>query len=158
MITTTYPKARGSSSREPLHPGAQRSLIPDVDYRYWGFWTDQDGDPRELDLTMRQHAHVENHIQRLKESGLTAMPFTKFEANAAWLFTVRLAGDLVRWFQLLCCSGSWRNARPKTMRWGFFHAPARLVRRDRQIVVRVIDGWPATAAITDTCQRLSLIT
>ncbi len=28
--------------REPLHPGAQRSLIPDLDYRYWGFWTDQE--------------------------------------------------------------------------------------------------------------------
>lgn len=144
--------------REPLHPGAQRSLIPDLDFRYWGFWTDQEGDPRELDATMRAHAHVENHIQRLKESGLSAMPFTNFAANQAWLFVVRLASDLVRWFQLLCCSGRWTSARPKTMRWGFFHAPARLVRRGRQRIVRVIDGWPATEAITAAYQRLNLIT
>jgi len=39
--------------REPLHPGAQRSLFPSLDYRYWGFYTDQDGDPRALDATMR---------------------------------------------------------------------------------------------------------
>jgi hypothetical protein len=30
--------------REPLHPGAQRSLIPSLEFRYWGFWIDQDGD------------------------------------------------------------------------------------------------------------------
>jgi len=144
--------------REPLHPGAQRSLIPSLEFRYWGFWTDQAGDPRELDATMRAHAHVENHIQRLKESGLSSMPFTRFAANAAWLFAVRLSSDLVRWFQLLCCSGRWKNARPKTMRWGFFHAPGRLVRRSRQLVVRVIDGWPATSVLTDAYQRMALIT
>ncbi|MEI2651160.1 MAG: transposase [Microthrixaceae bacterium] len=37
--------------REPLHPGAQRSLFPSMDYRYWGFYTDQPGDPRDLDAT-----------------------------------------------------------------------------------------------------------
>jgi hypothetical protein len=144
--------------REPLHPGAQRSLIPSLDFRYWGFWTDQEGDPRELDATMRAHAHVENHIQRLKDSGLTSMPFTNFAANAAWLFVVCLSGDLVRWFQLLCLSGPWKSARPKALRWGLFHAPGRLVRRSRQLVVRVIDGWPATKVLTDSYARMTLIT
>ena len=60
--------------REPLHPGAQRSLFPHLDYRYWGFYTDRDGDPTELDVTMRAHAHVEQHIRRLKDSGLTRFP------------------------------------------------------------------------------------
>jgi len=144
--------------REPLHPGAQRSLIPSLDFRYWGFWTDQTGDPRDLDATMRAHAHVENHIQRLKESGLNAMPFTRFAANAAWLFAVCLAGDLVRWFQLLCLSGRWKNARPKTLRWGLWHAPGRLVRISRRLVVRVISGWPATDVLTAAYQRLALLT
>jgi hypothetical protein len=60
--------------REPLHPGAQRSLFPSLDFRYWGFYTDQDGDPRDLDVTMRAHAHVEQHICRLKDSGLMRFP------------------------------------------------------------------------------------
>jgi hypothetical protein len=47
--------------REPLHPGAQRSLIPSLEFRYWGFWTDQDGDPRELDATMRARVRREPH-------------------------------------------------------------------------------------------------
>ena len=144
--------------REPLHPGAQRSLIPSLEFRYWGFYTDQPGDPRDLDVTMRDHAHVENHIQRLKDSGLTSMPFTNFAANQAWLFAVRLAGDLVRWFQLLCLEGSWKNARPKTLRWGLFHAPGRLVHRSRQIVVRVIEGWPATDVLLRAYRSVALLT
>jgi len=79
--------------REPLHPGAQRSLFPSLEYRYWGFYTDQAGDPVELDVIMRAHAHVENHIERLKESGLCRFPFSDFEANANWMAIVLLAAD-----------------------------------------------------------------
>jgi hypothetical protein len=144
--------------REPLHPGAQRSLFPSLDHRFWGFYTDQDGDPRDLDVTMRAHAHVESHIQRLKDSGLCRFPFVSFEANSNWLMTVALAADLVRWFQLLCFDGTWSDARPKALRWGIFHAPGRLVHRARQRVVRIIDGWPTTQVLLDAYQRIALIT
>ena len=60
--------------REPRHPGAQTSLLPDLEYRFWGHYTDQDGDPATLDRQMRAHAHVEDHIGRLKDSGLVAVP------------------------------------------------------------------------------------
>ena len=125
--------------REPLHPGAQRSLFPSLDFRYWGFYTDAEGSSVELDTTMRAHAHVEQHIQRLKDSGLCRFPFTNFEANANWMMAVGLAADLVRWFQLLCMDGSWVNARPKTLRWGIFHAPGRLIHRSGQHVVRIVE-------------------
>jgi len=144
--------------REPLHPGAQRSLFPSLDFRYWGFYTDAEGTPVELDATMRAHAHVERHIQRLKDSGLCRMPFTSFEANATWMMAVAMSADLVRWFQLLCFDGSWVDARPKAMRWGIFHAPGRLIRRSRQRVVRIIDGWPGTDALLEAYRRIALLT
>ena len=144
--------------REPLHPGAQRSLFPSFEFRYWGFYTDQAGDPRDLDRTMRAHAHVEQHICRLKDSGLTRFPFASFEANTTWLATVALAADLVGWFQLLCLDGTWRDARPKALRWGIFHAPERLVHRARRRIVRVIDGWPTTQVLLDAYRRIELIT
>jgi len=144
--------------REPLHPGAQRSLFPSDEFRYWGFYTDCDGDPVDLDLTMRAHAHVEDHIQRLKESGLTRFPFTNFEANANWLMTVAMAGDLVRWFQLLCLDGSWKDARPKALRWEIFHAPGRIVRGARRVVVRLLDGWPTAGQLLNVYQRIVLLT
>jgi hypothetical protein len=142
--------------REPFHPRAQRSLFPSLDFRYWGFYTDQDGDPRDLDVTMRAHAHGEQHIARLKDSGLMRFPFTSFEANTNWLMTGALAADLVRWFQLLCFA--WKDARPKALRWGIFHAPGRLVLRARRRVVRIVDGWPSTRALLDAYQRIELIT
>jgi hypothetical protein len=144
--------------REPLHPGAQRSLFPSLDYRYWGFYTDQAGDPCDLDVTMRAHAHVEQHICRLKDSGLTRFPFTSFEANSTWLTTVALAADLVQWFQLLCLEGSWQAARPKALRWGIFHAPGRLVHRARRRIVRIVDGWPTTDVLLGAYRRMALLT
>jgi hypothetical protein len=144
--------------REPLHPGAQRSLFPSLEFRYWGFYTDAEGSPVELDATMRAHAHVEQHIQRLKDSGLCRFPFTSFEANCNWMMTVAIAADLVRWFQLLCFDGTWVNARPKAMRWGIFHAPGRLIHRARQRVVRIIDGWPGTDALLKAYRNIELTT
>jgi Transposase DDE domain group 1 len=144
--------------REPLHPGAQQSLFKALDYRYWGFYTDCDGDPVELDCAMRAHAHVEDHILRLKESGLLRFPFASLAANQAWLFVVALAADLVRWFQLLCLDGALAKSRPKALRWSFLHAPGRLVRRGRRLVIRVLDRWPHAEDIVRAHQRIAALT
>ncbi len=144
--------------REPLHPGAQRSLFPSLEFRYVAFYTDLDGDPVALDLQMRAHAHVESHIQRLKDSGLCRFPFTSFEANATWLLCVTLGADLVRWFQLLCLDGEWRDARPKALRWELFHVPGRLVRRARRVIVRICDGWPTAELLLRAYRRIALLT
>jgi hypothetical protein len=130
--------------REPLHPGAQQTLFPDNDYRFWGHYTDQDGDPAELDRQMRAHAHVEDHIQRLKDSGLLRFPFTDFAANQAWLQVVCWASDLVVWFQHLCLTGPLAVAKPKRLRWTLWHTPARIIRTARRDVIRILDGWPTT--------------
>ena len=143
--------------REPLHPGAHRSLSPSLDFRYWGFSTDQDGDPVGLDVTMRAHAHVEQHTARLKYSGLTRFPFTSFEANATWLMAVAPSADLVRWFQLCCMNKPWRDARPKALRWAVFHAPGRLVHTARRRIVRSIDGWPTTEVLLGAYRRIELL-
>lgn len=85
--------------REPLRPGARHSLLPSLQFRYWGHWTDAEGDPVDLNVHMRAHAHVEDHIRRLKDSGLERFPFADLEANRAWFATVCFADALVRWFQ-----------------------------------------------------------
>ena len=144
--------------REPLHPGAQTSLFPSLEYRFWGFYTDGDGDPVELDRVMRAHAHVEDHIGRLKDSGLLRFPFTDFDANSAWLAAVGFSADLVRWFQMLCLTGDLRGAEPKALRWRLWHAPARLIRSGRQTILRVLDGWPDADALLGAHRRMALIT
>lgn len=143
--------------REPLHPGAQGSLFPSLMFRYWGHYTDSTLDPVDADVDMRAHAHVEDHIARLKDSGAARFPFTGLDANRAWLDVVCFADALVRWFQLLCCTGTLAVAAPKTMRWSFWHTPARIVRRSRRHIVRIIEGWPTTADIVAAYQHIALL-
>jgi len=144
--------------RQPLHPGTQISLLPDLEYRFWGHFTDLTGDPVELDRQMRAHAHVEDHIQRLKESGLERFPFTDFAANQAWLQTVLWAADLVAWFQLLCLVGPLSRARPKRLRWTLWHAPARIITTARRDVVRILDGWPTAGDIIAAYRAIAALT
>jgi hypothetical protein len=144
--------------REPLHQGAQQSLFPDLEYRYVGFYTDHKCTSVALDAFHRAHAHVEDHIERLKNSGLRRLPFTDLDANRAWLAEVCMAADLVRWFQMLCLSGALSGAEPKALRWRLWHAPARMVRSGRQSVVRILDGWPEAAAILSAYKRIALLT
>jgi hypothetical protein len=144
--------------REPRHPGAQQSLFPSETFRYWGHYTDAEGDPVDLDAHMRAHAHVEDHIRRLKDSGAQRFPFTDIDANHTWLAVVCFADSLVRWFQLLCCSGALAAAEPKALRWTLWHTPARFVRRARRRIVRILDGWPTTPALLDAYQHIALIT
>jgi len=144
--------------REPLHPGAQHNLFPSLEFRYWGHYTDQHGDPVALDTHMRAHAHVEDHIRRLKDSGLERFPFVDLDANRARLAIVAFAADLVRWFQLDCLDGPLAIAEPKTLRWQLWHTPARTVRRARQQIVRILDDWPTAATLTRAYQRVALIT
>ncbi len=144
--------------REPLHPGAQQTLFPSTAYRYWGFYTDQAGSPVALDQAMRAHAHVEDHIARLKDSGLERFPFRDLHANQAWLAVVCFAADLVRWFQRLCLTGELAAATPKRLRWQLWHAPARLVTRGRQLIVRPLAHWPATPELVAAHRRIAELT
>ena len=126
----------------------QHSLFPSDAFRYWGHYTDQTGTPAVLDVVMRAHAHVEDHIRRLKTSGLERFPFASLDANRAWLALVCMAADLVRWFQVLCCTGQLATAEPKRMRWTFWHTPARVVRRAGRDIIRIIDAYRHIATLT----------
>jgi hypothetical protein len=144
--------------REPFHPGAQTTLFPSLEYRYWGHYTDQPGDPVALDVHMRAHAHVEDHIRRLKDSGLDRFPFVDLDANHTRLAIVAFAADLVRWFQLCCLDGPLAIAEPKMLRWQLWHTPARLIRSARQQIVRILDDWPTADALLNAYTRVNLLT
>ena len=144
--------------RQPLHPGARTSLFPDLEYRFWGHYTDQKGDAAELDRSMRAHAHVEDFIGRLKDAGLERFPFTDFEANQAWLQTVCWASDLVSWFQMLCLTGDLARAKAKRLRWTFWHTPARIITTARRDVVRILDGWPTADEILAAYRNIAALT
>lgn len=144
--------ARTVASRRPNQP------VPLDRVPLLGHYTDAAGSPVERDAHMRAHAHVEDHICRLKASGLERFPFADLDANRAWMAVVCFAADLVRWFQLLCLAGSLAVAEPKALRWALWHTPARVVRRARRHIVRIIAGWPDTEQLLDAYTHIAAIT
>ena len=146
-LTGWPPGTRLIVRREPLHPGAQRTLFDSPDWRYWGFLTDAAGDPVRLDETMRRHARVEDTIKRLKDSGLTRMPFTDYDANAAWAALTVISLALVTWFQQLRLRGDLAKAAPKKLRWQLWATPGRITRSARRTTLRLPDHQHSTRAL-----------
>ncbi len=133
--------------REPLHPGAQRSLFPSDNFRYWGFLTDQTGDAAHLDKLMRSHADVENAVCRLNHSGLARMPFTDWHANSAWAALAMTGLALVGWFQTCCLTAALRRAAPKRLRWQLWHLPALVCHTARRVLLRLPQQHPGAKAL-----------
>lgn len=103
---------------EPLHPGAQPSLL-DVDgHRITAFLTNS---PRWhgpfLDARHRARARCENRIKTLKNTGAGRIPFHAFAANRAWIQLAALAMNLVAWLQLACLPAGHTAGRWDIKRW-----------------------------------------
>ena len=64
----------------------------------------------------------------------------------------------MRWFQHLCCTGALVAAAPKRLRWTLWHTPARIVHRGRQVILRIIDGWPTAGELLDAHRQITAIT
>jgi hypothetical protein len=120
-------------------PGTQLWLRG-LDYSYYAFLTDREGEMLELEADHRQHAVVENAIRDLKHGlALNHMPSGKFGANAAWLALNVMAHNLCRWLGRLSdfagtCLKAWRHR--------FFALPGRLVQHGRRRRLRLPLDWP----------------
>ena len=133
--------------REPRHPGARRSLFPSETFRYWGFLTDTAGSPARVDTLMRRHAHIEDSIKRLKDSGLARMPFTAWNANQAWTAMSLIALALVSWFQTARLTGALAKAAPKRLRSQLWHLPGIISRHARRTLIRIPARLPGAQAL-----------
>ena len=130
--------------RERPHPGAQLSLLDDVDG-----WRYQPSPPTPppassafLEARHRAHARVEDRIRAAKDTGLGRFPSREFTINQTWLQLVAIAADLTAWLRLLALSGDLATAEPKLLRFKMLHVPARLSRGGRRRQLRLPRHWP----------------
>jgi hypothetical protein len=144
--------------RERPHQGAQLRLWDHGGWRHQVLLTNSTGPARRLEVRHRRHGDVENRIKNAKDCGLERMPFTSFDANAAWMEMVLAAADLLVWCQQLLLAGDLAAAEPRTLRYRLLHVAGRLVHRARQVWLRLPDHWPWTADLLDAYQRLAAIT
>ncbi len=148
---------RAICRREQPHPGAQLRLWDTDGFRHQVTLTNSDGDMLELELRQRRHARVENAIKALRDTGLDRMPFRRFAANQAWLELVLAGADLLAWLRTVALDGELAQAEPKTLRYRLLHAAARIVRRARQVVLRLPAHWPWAVELAQAYRRVGLL-
>ncbi len=144
--------------REHPHQGAQLRLWDHNGWRHQVLLTNSAGPARRLEVRHRRHGEVENRIKNAKDCGLERMPFSSFDANAAWMEMVLCAADLLVWCQHLLLAGDLAVAEPRTLRYRLLNVAGRLVRRARQVWLRLPDHWPWTNDLLDAYRRLAAIT
>jgi hypothetical protein len=151
------PGTRAICRREKPHPGAQLRLWDTDAFRHQVTLTNSAGDILDLELRQRRHARVENAIKALRDTGLDRMPFRRFASNKAWLELVLAGADLLAWLRTVALDGELARAEPKTLRYRLLHAAARIVRRGRQVVLRLPAHWPWAVELADAYRRVGLL-
>jgi hypothetical protein len=152
----TWPAgARLICRRERPHPGAQLSLFDIGEgFRHTCFLTDSTGEVAPLELRQRRHARVEDRIRGAKACGLRNFPFEDFVRNETWLAMVMIAQDLLAWTATMCLDGALATAEPATLRYQLLHVAARLVRRGRDLHLRIDATWPWRHQLETAFNRL----
>lgn len=142
VAETRYGGRRLIVRRTRLTDTRQARLWPD--WRHFGFLTDLEGDPVEIDTFHRSHASVELAIRDLKEgSGLEHCPSGNFSANSAWLQCAVLAHNLIRWTATIGTDAPVeRLTVARTVRFQLLAIPARLVNRSGNLTLRAPARWP----------------
>jgi DDE family transposase len=151
------PGTRAICRREEPHQGAQLRLWDINGYRHQVTLTNSAGDLLHLELRQRLHARVEDGIKALRDTGLDRMPFKKFAANQAWLELILAGADLLAWMKLICLDSDLAKAEPKTLRYRLLHTAGRILRKARQVILRLPEHWRWAHDLATAYQRLDLL-
>ncbi|HEY8295060.1 MAG TPA: IS1380 family transposase [Micrococcaceae bacterium] len=138
---------------EPLHPGAQPTLLDIDGHRVTAFLTNS---PRWhgpfLDARHRARGRCENRIKTLKNTGLGKLPFFDFAANQAWASIAALASNFVAWLQLAALPDGDHAKAWDIKRWRYrlFATAGKIITRARKSYLLL----PGTAPEHQLIQRL----
>jgi hypothetical protein len=145
--------------RERPHPGAQISLTEAVDgWRYQCVATDTPtGQLAFLEARHRAHAHVEDRVKAVKQTGMGRFPSKEFAINAAWLQLAITAADLIAFTQTILLHGVLAKAEPKKLRYRLLHTAARIVHGQRRTMIKLDADWPWAAPLAAAFTRLAKI-
>lgn len=136
------------------HKG-QQHLFDEYRYRY--VITDLPGPAGDVIDETYQRCDQENLIQQLGE-GLAAwrMPVAEFDGNSAWLEIARLAWNIAKWIALLALPEETIRWEWKRFRQAFVYVAAQVLRRSRQITLRISASHRWHRILSAAHQRLQL--
>jgi hypothetical protein len=129
---------------DPAQVPGQEELIPA--YRYHAVFTDSPYALVQAEAQHRGHAIIEQVNADLIAGPLAHLPSGRFSANNAWLTCAAIAHNLTRAAGHLA-AGTYRSARPATIRTRIITVAARLAHRARTIHLHLPEHWPWQQAL-----------
>ena len=115
------------------------------------------GQLAHLEARHRAHAHVEDRVKAVKQTGMGRFPSREFAINAVWLQLALTAADLIAWTQTILLDGELAKAEPKKLRYRLLHTAARLTFHVRRATLRLPRSWPWADALATAFTRLAAL-
>lgn len=116
----------------------QLTLFKDKKYIYHVFVTNLPLSPWRVYLFYQPRAAIEKNIRELLyDYPLGKIPTQNWVANVAFFQILLFAANIVHWFKRLCLPEEYHNATLDTILTDFIGIPARLVKKQKQNIVKL---------------------
>jgi len=146
-------------------PGLQAQLpFPSMSfgqrqYKVFGLVTNRDIPGDKLIWWHRERCGKGEEIHKVMKEDLAGghLPSGRFGANAAWWGIMVIAFNLNSLMKRVALPKGWAPKRLKAIRFGFINLAGRVVRRARQLIIRLSEGHPAYELLAEVRRRISTL-
>jgi len=128
-------------------------------YKVFGMVSNRDILGDKLIWWHRERCGKGEEIHKVMKEDLAGghLPSGHFGTNAAWWGIMVLAFNLNSLMKRLALPEGWAPKRLKAIRFGFINLAGRVVRRARQLIIRLSKGHPAYELLMEVRRRLRFL-
>lgn len=166
------PDYRYLAIREVLHerelPGEEMEVLseqllpfPNIKlnnkrYKVFGVVTNLDWEGSRIIGWHRKRCGYSEHVHsEMKEEFCGGqLPSGKFGSNAAWWWMMLLSLNLTSILKSIVLPKSWKTRRMKTLRFRIIHLAGRVIRKGRELIIRLSKGHPGLELLISARQRI----
>lgn len=125
-------------------------------YKVFGLVTNMDWDGEKLIHWQRERCgkSEEAHSVMKEDFAGGKLPSDDFGENAAWWWIMILAMNLNSIMKYVVLGESWTSRRMKAIRFTLINIPGRIVKRSRELVIRLVKNHPALALFLEVRSRI----
>jgi hypothetical protein len=166
------PEFRYIAKREALNtqlqlPGMKEQLsfpfptmeIKDQKYKVFGIVTNMDWDGEKLIHWHHERCGKSEEAHSIMKEDLAGgkLPSEDFGENAAWWWIMILALNLNVMMKKLAMTKEMASKRMKAIRFSFINLPGRVVRKSRQLIIRLSQENPAMELLTNAREKIAML-
>lgn len=104
----------------------------------------------------RERCGKSEHMHGVMKNDLAGgrLPIDRFGSNAAWWWIMIITLNLNEMMKCLALEPKWRSKRMKAIRFWIINTPGRLIKRSRQLWLRLSPDHPGSILITQMRNRV----